>query len=109
MAEFVTSSTIPKEDCLYIYEGASIQLRGSLHFNKSSALSTTYLGRKPTKYSDPFSTEESFSIHANSHFTGQLPNGEEVDILIDTGASKSLCPNPFTLVIVVCTLYPIYH
>ena len=42
----------------------------------------------PTNGSDTFKTEESFPVNADSYTTGQLPSGDEGDILLNTSASK---------------------
>ena len=58
-------------------------------FNENIDLSTTYLGRIDMKREDVMKAEESFPISEQGFVMGRILNGEECQILLDTGASKS--------------------
>ena len=51
--------------------------------------STTYLGRGQITRDDKFHPQLSFPITANSHTHGKVIGGNRMDILLDSGASKS--------------------
>ena len=58
-------------------------------FDENVDLSTTYLGRIGMKREEVMKVEESFPISEQGFVMGKLLNGEECQILLDTGASKS--------------------
>ena len=58
-------------------------------FDENVDLSTTYLGRIDMKREDVMKAEESFTISEQGFVIGRISNGEECQILLDTGASKS--------------------
>ena len=57
-------------------------------FDENVDLSTTYLGRIDMKREEVMKAEESFPISEQGFVIGRLFNGEECQILLDTGASK---------------------
>ena len=64
-----------------------------LHFNQiiydNRDITTTYLGKPNMKVTDTFTPELKFPISPNSHARGMIVGGGVVDILLDTGASRS--------------------
>ena len=58
-------------------------------FDEYVDLSTTYLGRIDMKREDVMKAEESFPISEKGFVMGKILNGEECQILLDMGASKS--------------------
>ena len=66
-------------------------------------VSTTYLGTDLVQRTDVFNAQPSFPITLDCHTNGELLGGGKLDILLDTGASKSYMsksflyvPSPFT-------------
>ena len=53
------------------------------------AVTTTYLGHESIKIIDTFRPEQAFPINSNCHTWGQFVGVVMLDILLDTGASKS--------------------
>ena len=58
-------------------------------------VSTMYLGPDLVQSHDVFSAEPSFSIILDCHTNGELLGGGKLDILLDTGASKSYMSKAF--------------
>ena len=58
-------------------------------FDENVDLSTTYLGKIAMKREDIMKAEESFPISEQGFVIGKVLNGEEFQILLDTGARKS--------------------
>ena len=59
-------------------------------FNKNSDLSMTYLGRSSMVKDHKMVVEERFPTSEQGYTTGKLLDGTKCQILLDTGASKSL-------------------
>ena len=58
-------------------------------------VSTTYLGTDLVQRTDVFSAQPSFPITLDCHTNGELLGGGKMDILLDTGASKSYMSKAF--------------
>ena len=58
-------------------------------------VSTTYLGTDLVQKTDVFNAQPSFPITLNCHTDGELLGGGKLDILLDTGASKSYMSKAF--------------
>ena len=58
-------------------------------------VTTTYLGHESIKITDTFRPEQAFPINSNRHMWGQFVGGGMLDILLDTGASKSYMSKAF--------------
>ena len=56
----------------------------------------TYLGHESIRITDTFRPKQAFPIHSNCHTWGQFIGGGMLDILLDTGASKSYMSKDFT-------------
>ena len=72
------------------FDKISIKLKDSTTFQDNRDVSTTYLG-KPNllRQTSRFEHELIFKIDVNSHAKGRVIGGNSIDILLDTGASKS--------------------
>ena len=66
-------------------------------FDENVDLSTTYLGKTGMKREDIMKAENSFPISEQGFVMGRILNGEEYQILLDTGASKSCMSKCFYL------------
>ena len=60
----------------------------SSRFDENVDLSTTYLSRIDIKREEVMKAEDSFPISEQGFVMGKLMNGEECQILLDTGVSK---------------------
>ena len=58
-------------------------------FDEDADISTAYLGQKDMSRETEVKAEENVAINAAGHTRGELLDGTECEILIDTGASKS--------------------
>ena len=78
-----------KTDCIDMYDGLYTKVVGTNRFDEDADISTTYLGQKDMTRKTEVKSEENFAINAAGHTRGELLDGTECEILIDTGASKS--------------------
>ena len=78
-----------KSDYLDKYEGVYAEVISTDRFDEDTDLSTTYLGQVDMARDIEVKAEESFPITARGYIKGQLLDGTDCEILIDTGASKS--------------------
>ena len=72
-----------------VYDDIYAEVVTTSRFDENVDLSTTYLGRIDMKKEEVMKAEESFPISEQGFVMGKLMNGEECQILLDTGASKS--------------------
>ena len=99
--EWITSSTSPTinpialpedqiiKDYLDQYDSISCKLHDTKSFHDNRDVSTTYLGKGIITQEDVFTPEFRIPISTDSHTIGQVVGGNMLNILIDTGASKS--------------------
>ena len=78
-----------KSDYLDVYEGVYAEVISTDRVDKDTDLSTTYLGQVNMTRDTEVKAEESFPITARGYTKGQLLDGTDCEILIDTGVSKS--------------------
>ena len=78
-----------------IYEGIYSEVVSSNRFDKNSDMSTTFLGRVDKENQHKLKAEESFPISEHGYILGRLLDGTEYQLLLDTGASKSLMSKSF--------------
>ena len=78
-----------KEEYLDIYNGIQSETLSTTRFDGNSDLSTTYLGRVDTTRDSKIRVEETFPI-SDLYTVGKLLDGTECQILLDTGAIKSI-------------------
>ena len=91
---------------LDVYEGIQSDIVSSCKFDENSDISTTYLGKiGPEEGQDKLKAEESFPISESGYTLGRLLDGTKCQLLLDTGASKSLCRSHFICTVRHCTLY----
>ena len=67
------------------------------NFDENVDLSITYLGKIDVKREDVMKAEESFPISEQGFVIGRILNGEECEILLDMGASKSYMSKSYYL------------
>ena len=87
--DFGESPEIMKNKYMDVYDEVYAEVVMTSKFDENVDLSTTYLGRKDMKREEVMKVEESFPISEQGFVMGKLLNGEECQILLDTGASKS--------------------
>ena len=78
-----------KSDYLDIYDSVYAEVVSNNRFDEDTDLSTTYFGQVGMSRKTEVIAEESFAMNAAGHTRGELLDGTECEILIDTGAGKS--------------------
>ena len=78
-----------KSDYLDVYNGVYAEVISTNKFHEDTDLSTTYLGQVDMSRKTEVKAEGSFAMNAAGHTRGELIDGSECEILIDTGMSKS--------------------
>ena len=78
-----------KSDYLDVYDGVYVEVISTNRFDEDTDLSTTYLGQVDMSRKTEVEAEESFAMNAAGHKRGELLDGTEFEIIIDTGMSKS--------------------
>ena len=81
-----------QSDYLDVYDGVYAEVISTNRFDEDTHLSTTYLGQIDMSRKTEVKAEESFDMNAAGHTRGELLDGTECEILIDTGVSKSYMP-----------------
>ena len=77
------------------YDGVAIELNVNMDYDDAVDVTTTYLGQEAVEIMDTFQPEQAFPIYSNCHTRGQFAGGGMIDILLDTGASKSYMSKGF--------------
>ena len=85
--DFGESLEIMKSRYMDVYDEIYAEVVTTNRFDENVDLSTTYLGRIDMKREEVMKAEESFPISEQGFVMGKLMNGEECQILLDTGAS----------------------
>ena len=80
-----------------VYEDVFAEVVTTNRFDENVDLSTTYLGKLDIKREDIMKAEESFPISEQGFIIGKVLNGEECQILLDTGVSKSYMSKSYYL------------
>ena len=78
-----------KSDYLDINKGMYAEIIITNRFDEDTNLITTYLGQVDVARDTEVKAKESFPMTARGYTKGQLLDGTDCEILIDTGASKS--------------------
>ena len=86
--DFGESLEVMKSRYMDVYDDVYAEVVTTSRFDENVYLSTTYLGRIDMKREEVMKAEESFPISEQGFVMGKLMNGEECQILLDTGASK---------------------
>ena len=87
--DFGESLEIMRNKYMDVYDEIYAEVVMTSKFDENVDLSTTYLGRIDIKREEVMNAEECFPISEQGFVIGKLLNGEECQILLDTGASKS--------------------
>ena len=95
--DFGESPEVLKGKYMDVYEDVFAEVVTTNRFDENVDLSTTYLGKIDMKREDIMKAEESFPISEQGFVTGKVLNGEECQILLDTGVSKSYISKSFYL------------
>ena len=78
-----------KLDYLDVSDGVYAENVSTNRFDEDTDISTTYLGQKDMSRKTAVKAEGNFTINAAGHTRGELLDGTECAILIDTCTSKS--------------------
>ena len=78
-----------KSDYLDVYDGVYAKEISTNRFDEDTDLCTTHLGQVDMSRKTEVKAEESFTMNAAGHTRGDLIDGTECEILIDTCMSKS--------------------
>ena len=95
--DFGESPEIMRNRYMDVYDEIYAEVVMTSRFDQNVDLSTTYLGRIDMKREEVMKAEESFPISEQGFVMGKLLNGEECQILLDTGASKSYMSKSYYL------------
>ena len=95
--DFGESPNVLKDKYMDVYEDVFAEVVTTNGFDENVDLSTTYLGKIGMKQEDIIKAEESFPISEQGFVMGRILNGEECQILLDTGASKSYMSKSYYL------------
>ena len=87
--DFGESANVLKDKYMDVYEDVFVEVVTTNRFDENVDLSTRYLAKIGMKREDIMKAEESFPISEQGFVMGRILNGEECQILLDTGASKS--------------------
>ena len=93
----VTEITSLLPDYIDFYEGVYPEMISTDRFAEDTNSSTIYLVQVNITRDTEVKAEESFPITARGYTRGQLLDGTDCEILIDTGASKSYMSNSYFL------------
>ena len=86
--DFGESLEIMRNRYMDVYDEIHPEVVTTNRFDENVDLSMTYLGRINMKREEVMKAEESFPISEQGFVMGNLLNGEECQILLDTGVSK---------------------
>ena len=78
-----------KSEYLDMYKGVYVGVISTDKFDENTDISTTYLGQLEMTRNIEVKAEENFPMTATGCTRGQLLDGTDCDVLIDTGTSKS--------------------
>ena len=95
--DFGESPEVRKSRYMDVYDKVYAELVTTSRFDENVDLSTTYLGRVDMKREEVLKAEESFPLSEQGFVKGKLISGEECQILLDTGASKSYMSKSYYL------------
>ena len=95
--DFAESPDVLKAKYMDVYEDIFAEVVTTNRFDENVDLSTTYLGKIDMKREDIMKGEESFPISEQGFVIGKVLNGEECQILLDTGVSKSYMSKSYYL------------
>ena len=100
---------MPASEYMDRYDGITSELNVNMEYDDAVDVATTYLGQESIKLTDTFHPEQAFPIYPNCHTKGQFVGGGIIDILLDTGASKSYMSKAFYMRDTHLHKYPKFH
>ena len=100
---------MPASEYMDRYHGVTSELNVNMEYDDAVDVTTTYLGQESLNLTDIFYPEQAFSIHPNCHTKGQFVGGGMIDVLLDTGASKSYMSKSFYMRHTHLHKYPKFH
>ena len=80
-----------------MYERVYAEIISTDKFDEDTDISTTYLGQVDMTRNTEVKAEENFPMTARGYTRGQLLDGTDCDVLIDTGTSKSYMSKSYFL------------
>ena len=86
-----------KAEYLDMNEGIYAEVISTDKFDEDTDISTTYLGQVYMARDTEVKARESFPMTARGYTRGQLLDGTDCDVLIDTGVSKSYMSKSYFL------------
>ena len=95
--DFGGSPEVLKGKYMDVYKDVFAEVVTTNIFDENVDLSTTYLGKIDMKREDIMKAEGSFPISEQGFVIGKVLNGEECQILLATGASKSYMSTSYYL------------
>ena len=95
--DFGESPNFLRDKYMDVYEDIFAEVVTTNRLHENVDLSTTYLGIIGMKREDVMKAEESFPISEQGFVMGRILNGEECQILLDTGARKSYMSKSYYL------------
>ena len=95
--DFGESPNVLKDKYMDVYEDVFAEVVTTNKFDGNVELSITYLGKIGKRREDIMKAEESFPISEQGFVMGRILDGEECQILLDTGASKSYMSKSYYL------------
>ena len=95
--DFGESPEIMKSRYMDVYDDIYAEVVTTSRFDENVDLSMIYLGRIDMKRDEMMKAEESFPISEQGFVMGKLMNGDECQILLDMGASKSYMSKSYYL------------
>ena len=95
--DFGESPQIMKDRYMDMYDEVYAEVVATSRFDENVDLSMIYLGRNNMQREEKLKAEESFPISEQGFAKRKLKNGEECQILLDTGASKSYMSKSYYL------------
>ena len=95
--DFGESPNVLRDKYMDVYEEMFAEVVTTNRFDENIDLSTTYLGKISMRREDIMKAEESFPISEQGFIMGRILNGEECQILLDMGASKSYMSKSYYL------------
>ena len=95
--DFGESPEFMKSRYMDAYDDIYVEVVTTSRSDENDDLSTTYLDRIDMKREEVMKSEESFPISEQGFVMGKLMNGEECQILLDAGTSKSYMSKSYYL------------
>ena len=89
-----------------MYEGVYAEVISTDKFDEDTDISTTYLRQVVMTRNTEVKAAENFPMTARGYSRGQLLDGTDCDVLIDTGASKSYMSKSYFLQLMLLHLMP---